>query len=206
MDYDKLAQRLIRKTDFKTAMQHLNAAERAYDTARAQFLNMVNEDVKAEFINGEIVMQSPVSRGHLKVCTRLAGKMIDFVESNQLGELYNEKAMIRVGPHFYEPDIVFFANDRTVGFTDDQLLFPVPNLAVEVLSKSTARNDRGQKMEDYAAYGVEEYLLIDPEKKILEQYLLQGDAFILSQKIGIEETYESQAILGFKVPMSVLFN
>ena len=84
-------------------------------------------------------------------------------------------------------------------------MHPTPILAVEVLSNSTERLDRGQKMQDYAAYGVEEYLLINPIKQTLEQYLLNGQTFKLAHQLGAESVYESKAIAGFKVEMGVMF-
>ena len=206
IDYDKLAQRLIRKTDFKTAMVHLKAAEQAYDTVRTQFLNMVHEYVKAEFINGEIVMQSPVSKGHWQTCSKLMARMLIYVEDHKLGSVGAEEVMIKVGPHYYEPDIVYFTKEQDALTNDDELIFPVPALVVEVLSKSTARIDRGQKMRDYAAYGVEEYILVDSRSKTFEQYLLSSGLYHLSKKYSIDEVYESRVIYGFSVSLAAVID
>ncbi|GAB2598351.1 Uma2 family endonuclease [Spirosoma areae] len=39
---------------------------------------------------------------------------------------------------------------------------PAPDLVIEVLSKSTARRDRGVKFTDYAANGIAEYWIVNP--------------------------------------------
>jgi Uma2 family endonuclease len=52
------------------------------------------------------------------------------------------------------------------------MLFPAPDFVVEILSKGTARKDKGIKKEDYALHGVKEYWIIDPIKQTIEQYLL----------------------------------
>ena len=44
----------------------------------------------------------------------------------------------------------------------------VPNLVVEVLSRSTAARDRGRKREVFARFGVPEYWIIDPKAESVE--------------------------------------
>ena len=48
-----------------------------------------------------------------------------------------------------------------------------PDLVVEVLSPSTARNDRMHKKAVYEASGVREYWLVDPENRTMEQHFLR---------------------------------
>lgn len=55
---------------------------------------------------------------------------------------------------------------------------PLPALVMEVLSKSTSRNDREDKLHTYATLGIDEYWLFDPRRTRrppqLEGYRLQG--------------------------------
>jgi len=84
--------------------------------------------------------------------------------------------------------------------------FPIPDLAVEVLSDSTAARDRGVKFEDYAAHGVAEYWIVDPEQAILEQYLPgpTGDyALRLKSSSG---TVSSVAVPGFVMEIEAFFD
>jgi Uma2 family endonuclease len=52
-----------------------------------------------------------------------------------------------------------------------------PDLAVEILSPATARNDRGRKMQLLARHAVKEYWLFDPEVPRLEVYGLVDRGF-----------------------------
>ena len=54
---------------------------------------------------------------------------------------------------------------------------------VEILSKSTEKKDRGVKFNDYESHNVEEYWIIDTNKKVIEQYLLQKGRYELIVKI-----------------------
>ena len=49
---------------------------------------------------------------------------------------------------------VFFGPDKLASLSPDTMKFPVPDLAVEVLSPSTEVRDRGVKFEDFASNGV----------------------------------------------------
>ncbi len=57
----------------------------------------------------------------------------------------------------------------------EQMKYPAPDFIAEILSPSTESVDRITKFEDYAAHGVAEYWLIDPAKKIVEQYDSQAN-------------------------------
>ena len=87
----------------------------------------------------------------------------------------------------------------------DQMIFPAPDFVAEVLSPSTERADRGVKFEDYAAHGVGEYWLIDPENERLEQYLLEGDSYQLAFKAD-NGVVASRVVAGFAIPVQALFD
>ena len=57
-----------------------------------------------------------------------------------------------------------------------------PDLVVEVLSPSTAQNDRGHKKEVYAKCGVREYWIVSPDNKSVEIYLNE-DAELVFHKV-----------------------
>jgi Uma2 family endonuclease len=76
---------------------------------------------------------------------------------------------------------------------------------VEILSESTRERDRGIKMQDYAAHNVQEYWLIDPDERTVEQYLLNEGIFSLHLKLNEEGTPHSQVIQGFSIPIKSIF-
>ena len=75
----------------------------------------------------------------------------------------------------------------------------------EILSPSTAARDRGIKFEDYAAHGVGEYWLLDPEAEVVEQYVLEAGRYVLRLKSGSGEI-ESVMIDGLLIPVRALFD
>ena len=60
---------------------------------------------------------------------------------------------------------------------------------MEVLSPSTAQNDRGYKMGAYQRYGAREYWIVSPSEKNIEQYFLQEGAFVLNAVYAVHPDY-----------------
>ncbi len=176
---------------------------------RADFRDWVNPNQKAEFINGTVIMHSPVKRGHSIASEYLFTLLNLYVRINNAGEVRHDKAMIALTRNDYEPDICFWEKEHTQTFTDSTVTYPAPNWIVEVLSKKTQKTDRTTKFKDYAAHGVREYWLIDPVKKIVEQYGLlseQDTTYLPQGKYAITETITSLVLPGFVIPVSAIFD
>ncbi len=191
----------------KTVMiyNHLKSYLEEEKLKREQFYNDISEDQKAEFINGEMIIHSPVKFKHNQASFKLAKLIGVYTSKLNLGEVGHEKLMIRLTRNDYEPDICFFLKEKSDRFNPDQMLFPAPDFVVEVLSQSTEKTDRTIKYEDYALHGVKEYWIIDPEKEIIEQYILDGEKYFLQQKSG-NGSIKSVAIEGFEIPVRAVFD
>lgn len=94
-----------------------------------------------------------------------------------------------------EPDISILCTDRK----RHKLVYTsVPRFIAEVLSDSTEKTDRNEKMELYCKIGVEEYWLIDWRKKTIERYMLSDDAEeYLLHDIITKDNKEGLCILSF---------
>lgn len=73
-----------------------------------------------------------------------------------------------------EPDLLVVGGD-----IKRSLNFP-PELTVEILSKTTALKDRNNKFYIYEEQKVKYYLIIDPDKNIVEIYLHNGSKYELT--------------------------
>lgn len=172
---------------------------------RQEFYASINEDDKAEFINGEIMFHSPVKLRHSDASGNLFVLLSAFVRLHNLGQVSHEKILISLTRNDYEPDVCYFDKKTSAQFTPDQMQFPAPNLIIEVLSPSTEERDRGVKFEDYAAHGVTEYWIIDPETETLEQYVLAGEQYNLMIKAR-SGVVTSVAVAGFEIPIRAIFD
>lgn len=191
------------------AIQILDEAKSFFERekeARRKFHELVHENMKAEFINGEVIMHSPVKRKHWKASMKLSSSMHRYVEEKQLGEIGVEKVMVHLTRNDYEPDICFFGKEKADKFHPDQMLFPAPDLVVEILSITTEKTDRTIKMKDYALHGISEYWIIDPMQQSVEQYLIEDSVYKLHVKLTQEGTIHAKAIEGYSIRLEDIFS
>jgi Uma2 family endonuclease len=172
---------------------------------RENFYSDIDDDMKVEFINGEIIVHSPAKKKHVDAIMLLLQLLDNHVYLNSLGYVGIEKILIALTRNDYEPDLVFFNNEVSKNFTKDQWKFPTPDFIVEVISTSTKVRDRGIKFQDYAAHGVKEYWIIDATSETVEQYILDEKKFDLKLKAG-DGHIESLAIKGFKIAIRSIFD
>ena len=172
---------------------------------RKQFYEEMTPEQKIEFIDGEVVLHSPAKNRHLDATSLLSRLAGTFVALRLLGTVKTEKCLCVFPRNDYEPDIVFFGLEKTALLSPDTFKFPVPDFIVEILSHFTEERDRGVKFEDYAAHGVFEYWIVDPESETVEQYLLVGERYELRTKTTTG-TLTSEAIKEFTIPVKAVFN
>jgi Uma2 family endonuclease len=72
-----------------------------------------------------------------------------------------------------QPDFVLIRREN-MGIVHARLIEGVPDLIAEVLSPGTADYDEGVKLEAYAKCGVPEYLVLDPQARVLRYYRLEA--------------------------------
>ncbi len=201
-------QDLLEAPDARLVIERVQAILANEAERRRAFREWLRDDVKAEFINGEVVMHSPVKRRHLDASKYLENLLQNFVLLNELGVVDSEKALVGLTRNDYEPDICFWNKDIAATFTDDTMVHPAPDLIVEILSRSTTSRDRGVKFEDYAAHGVLEYWIIDPVRQSLEQYQLDEAtmAFAVAATLYLGDTLAALTVPGFRIPIRAIFD
>jgi Uma2 family endonuclease len=173
--------------------------------ARDDFRNWLTPDKKAEFINGEIIVHSPARSEHNRTNVDLANILTTFVDLHDLGLIYIEKTLIGLSRNDYEPDLVFYSKSKAVKISAKQIIFPAPDLVVEILSDSTKDYDRGVKFRDYAAHEITEYWIIDPGPRLLERYLNQNGKYVL-QPLPESQIIETPLFPGLKLPIQAIFD
>lgn len=182
----------------------LQSALEAERQRRLEFYRDIDDDIKAEFINGEVIIHSPVKKEHTDAVGFLFQLLNPFVRLAKLGYVGYEKVMSAFQRNDYEPDVVFFNREKSDHFQKGQWKYPVPDFVVEVVSDGTEHRDRGIKFQDYEMQGVQEYWIIDPTEETIEQYLLKEGKYRLHLKAG-RGPIESQVIAGFVIDIRAVF-
>ncbi|MBI3360690.1 MAG: Uma2 family endonuclease [Chloroflexi bacterium] len=141
-----------------------------------EFVEWCDEDIKAEWVDGEVIVASPASIQHVRLANFLVKILGPFVERRGLGEVFGPEAMIRFATlrRRRVPDLFFIAGDRL------SLLRPnhfegAPDLIVEIVSPDSVSRDWRTKYLEYESAGVREYWVIDPLARQVEAYALGDD-------------------------------
>ncbi len=201
----RILAKLLKHPNAPTLVKEAEAILAREQKRRLKFYEDITDAEKVEFINGEIIVHSPVMKEH-NDATNLLHRLISvFVSKNKLGYVGVEKVMITLERNDYEPDICFFTNAKAKNFKTGQSLFPAPDFVVEILSKGTKKNDKGIKFTDYEANGVSEYLLIDPKTEIIELFRLDTNKqYELILKSG-EGRLQSKVVKDFTIDIRAIF-
>lgn len=198
---------IFHNPDFPELLQELNDAWRDEQQRRRKFREELTPEMKAEFIDGQVIMHSPAMARHILAAKHLATLLHAFVVEHGLGLVTIEKALVCLTRNDYEPDIAFFKDFRAASIQPTLMEFPAPDFIVEVLSPSTEATDRGVKMHDYARHGVAEYWLVDCKLQLVERYLLNAisRAYDLEAKYECGSQIESSTVQGFRIPVEAIF-
>ncbi|HET7790314.1 MAG TPA: Uma2 family endonuclease [Gemmatimonadales bacterium] len=131
---------------------------------------MPDDGNRYEIIAGELLVTPAPGVSHQTVLARLFRQLADYVERHRLGEIWFAPVDVVFGPHtLVEPDLLFVAGRRAEVVTEREVL-GAPDLAVEVLSPSSARTDRGKKRALYQETGVREYWVVDVSEHAVETW------------------------------------
>jgi Uma2 family endonuclease len=137
-----------------------------------------DDGMRREIVTGELIVTaapSPVHQQLVALIIRLIGNHVD---DRQLGLVFPAPVDVRLSPNdVVEPDIVFVSEARleivTAKFIDG-----APELVVEVLSPSTQQMDLVRKRALYSRSGINEYWIVDPDRRLLHLHRLESGLFV----------------------------
>jgi Uma2 family endonuclease len=131
-----------------------------------------NEFRRLEIIDGELFVSPAPIPFHQIWIYNFAILLGPCVVRRRLGQLMPAPVDLHLSPHdVVEPDVVFVRRDR-LHIIDPSGIKGVPDLVVEVLSKSTRRRDLTTKKTLYERYGVPEYWIVDLEARAVNVFAL----------------------------------
>ena len=154
-----------------------------------------------EIIGGKKIMSPSPSVNHSLVTMRV-GEAI----SRRLIPTNKGYALPEVDVHFpdgnlFKPDLVIISfENRKIMMNRRNIVQGVPDMTVEILSRSTMKRDTTVKKNIYEKNGVKEYWIIDPYRKSVQVFTLQdgkyneGDEYVYFDDEEWEELTEDEKI------------
>ena len=135
-----------------------------------------------EIIEGVKIMAPSPGWGHNTVTTNLIKIIGTYVSINKLGICFGDHMDVHFPDgNIFQPDFIFISAEKAKLFFTDKnaTLHGVPDMVVEIFSKSTMKRDVGIKKDVYERNGVREYWIIDPWRETIDAYILRDGKYEL---------------------------
>ena len=187
-------------------MATLSIEQNAKNLSFEAFLARPDSDLQAEWIEGRIEYRMPASLAHQLLCKFLLLILELFVSVRNLGTVLDAPFLMKLAsrPSGREPDLLFVSDINRARLRDTYLDGPA-ELVVEIISPESRERDSGEKFDEYAAGGVPEYWLIDPELRTAEFYVLEGGTY-RTAPIDAEGRFHSLVLQDFWIEVDWLWD
>jgi Uma2 family endonuclease len=165
-----------------------------------EYLNWDYEGIRAEWVDGEVVLRSPVRAIHQEILLFLAELIAQFCPQHGAGRVYLAGMRLRLPsrPSGREPDLIFISAAHLDRIKDVHIEGPA-DLVVEITSPESEARDRATKFAEYEAAGIPEYWLIDPLRHDAFFNLLGEDGHYHPGVVSPEGVYSSRMLEGFRL-------
>jgi Uma2 family endonuclease len=155
-----------------------------------------------QIIDGiEFEMPSPFTK-HQKISRILQRFLENFITERNLGEIYYAPCDVIFQEHInrVQPDLIYISNENNHIIQD--FIRGVPDLLVEIVSKSTFYTDTEKKKELYERFGVKEYWIVFPEYQSIEVFTLENGKYKTYSQGFDDDIVKSKLLEGFEVKPS----
>ncbi|MFN0057386.1 MAG: Uma2 family endonuclease [Planctomycetota bacterium] len=170
----------------------------------ADYDRISNDDGRRhEIIDGEHIVNAAPAPRHQQISFQLQLQLYEQIQKRGNGEVYGAPVGVRFSNHdIVEPDLIAIRSEN-LGIITPTLIDGAPDLLVEILSPSSAATDRIRKLALYERFQVSEYWIVDPESRVVEQYVLTAGVFEL--KDTCRETITCLTFIGVSLNLTVVW-
>jgi Uma2 family endonuclease len=168
-----------------------------------QYLRLTDQTNRfIEFTEGSIEVLPMPTRKHQAISRFLFLALFAFVQRLG-GTVFYAPLRVCVAPgRFREPDLVLLLD---VNDPRNQNAFWLgADLVVEIVSPDHVERDTVLKRTDYAAAGIPEYWIVDPEEETITVLTLEGGAYVAHGVSRRGDTATSALLQGFTVPVEAV--
>ena len=158
----------------------------------------------AEFDNGLIFLSSNTSIRHNAIKRNILTELAIYLKGSKC-DVYDEQIEVifsyKDDLRKYKPDIFIMcdnASKKGESFTTP------PKVIFEILSKSTAKFDKGRKYNTYEQFGVLEYNLVEPNGFIIQHSLIDSTYQIVNVYKD-DDYYTSTVFKDLKINLKDIF-
>jgi Uma2 family endonuclease len=167
----------------------------------------LGEDDPRELLDGHLVEIEVPTRTHERIVALLIAFLSHWGWSRNAGEVLASGYKIRIDDRRGTmPDVQFYRRGNLPRGQDKGLENGRPDLVVEVISPSSRSKDSVQKLHDYAAIGVPEFWLIDPEACTLERLIFRDGVYSIVEALEGDAVFRPASFEGLEIDLARLWN
>ena len=142
-----------------------------------------------ELIDGVVHAMSAPNATHQRVLLNLARKIADYLDDKPCEVFLAPFDVCLMGKGdeddtVVQPDVLVICDERKL--ENGKYCNGAPDLAIEILSPSTASLDRIKKLNKYLQAGVREYWIVDPVDKSIVVNILENSKYVVTEYNGAD--------------------
>jgi Uma2 family endonuclease len=184
-------------------------SEPAGKRATYEDLYQVPENMTGEIINGELIVTPRPSRKHVYTASALdkkIGSPYQFGEGGGPGGwIILVEPEIGLGEHTLVPDLAGWREERYPDEEPHNWISVPPDWICEVISPSTRRVDKMEKMPIYAQYQIPFCWLVDPMEKTLDVFRLKAGEWVVAGFYVGEAKVRAEPFTAIEINLSDLW-
>lgn len=167
----------------------------------------LDEDDPRELIDGVLMEIDVPTKKHEWIVSTLIWLLRSWAEPRKAGIVLGSGYKVRITEkRGVMPDVQFTRQERVGLMEEDGMLKGGPDLVVEVVSPTSARWDRAQKLDWYAGIGVREYWIVDAQSDVLERLVLGPDGrYVVAASLGGEAVFAPDSFPGLEIHLGQLW-
>ena len=163
----------------------------------------IDDGNRYELINGELYMMASPTPQHQAVAFEIGRQLGNFL-IDKLCRVYPAPFDVKLHKEedtVFQPDISMICDPSKITKKGCE---GAPDFIVEILSPSTESHDRITKFRAYRSAGVQEYWIVDPDKKNVTAYRLIDGKYV-ADVYSNADTAPIQALPGCEIDLSLVF-
>ncbi len=176
---------------------------RLHGVTEEMFDELVDEDTKAELLDGVMIVRSPATLEHDDLGGFLRALARFYAETTRLGKVLGPDGLVHLAScRLFGPDLFYLRRSRV--FSPLPKLFEgAPDWVVEVLSWSNRTDDLNDKRPAYQQAGVKEIWYVDRDYRQVIIDRKRGRSYV--EEVVTRGKVHSEALKGFWVQASWLW-
>lgn len=158
-----------------------------------------------EWLFGVVIAMSPICEVHAALTRFLAALFETCLELTGGGRVLQEPMVMRPNENLpgRQPDIQVLLPERMSYLKKTEVAGPA-NLVVEVVSPESIRRDRGEKYAEYEQGGVDEYWILDPQRKDAA-FFVRGSDNLFHSRLPVNDVYTSAVLDKLQLRLDLLW-